>query len=1109
MVVGSLLLALLLVSFILYAHVLIHKPSVQKALVERLSRATGYRIQTGRIELSLWGGVGILAHTFEAASRTGTERIEAASLHLLLDPGDLLRGRVTPVRLTLVGPRMEVEVPEGGASSAEALMGPAFPWLPGLESLSVERGTLRIRNRPYGAEQVRMEVRAGPGAPSSLTVTGSGRFCFREDRMPFRTHGTVTPASRGTAAFVDLETTVEGIPMAQLPWPAKLLFEGGTVAGRWTLKGAPNGPLKVRGHAAATRVRFQLRDDGRVKSYRPPKIVVGFRGEVSRTRLRLPDMTLRAGTLSLGLGLEVDLTDGEEPRIHLRTESEPMPFDLMERYFPTPLLAAWLETRLFPLLRSGTVRLRHLTITGALKEIEALDQPEHAHALSMAVDCHAFRVEGPAVPTPFEAVSARVDYDGGRLTIANLQGTLADSAIREGRLEIRDLLSDRPVWDILVDGDFRLQTLLEQKRIDFIPPDALHLLERLGPVSGLLSCRARFRYESGWTFPRTREGSFTIREAVIRQPELRLPLALSSATIRVSEEDGNRFEASGAWGVSAFEAQGRFGSGSTPFPLQAAEVSARVDMNEALPVLLRGLELPMAFEGPVATRFSLTREKARWHCRGRVDLQEVTLRNDQVSMHPPGPEDHVTFDLTLGPGEHLSLEHVRCRFRGSELLLSGGYDLERRDLFTLEVSTSSLDLEDLGLRFHDHGSPSSGRLKGDLKLLASRKDPLATVILGEVEGEGITAQLHRIPSRIRDASFSLAFSGKDVSIQRCRMRVGETEMEVDGVLEGWRRIGGQLRIHAEFLNPDDLLPQGSRTASRSGLVPDRVNVRLEIHGRTAFFKGMRFGPLRAEVHLRDGEIRLARSRIRLPHGVLTSHGRIRGEPAPGITLSNHVRLTAQPLPELLDELGIEEGPFLEGTLNMAAYLNLQGRTTQDLLPSLSGNVEVVIQRGVLRKSSVFSRVLEMMSLEKLLKGKPTGLPEGGFYFEQMKGFGVIDDGVLATENFTMSSPIYNAVAAGEADLNEQTVHFTLGIRPLETLDAIMSRIPILGYALTGRDRSFLTYYFEVTGPMKDPVTRHVPFRHLGGGVAGVLKRLFLSPLRLYDNLSGATRPATP
>jgi hypothetical protein len=719
------------------------------------------------------------------------------------------------------------------------------------------------------------------------------------------------------------------------------------------------------------------------------------------------------------------------------------------------------------------------------------------------VGCSEFLVSGPGIPIPFRDVSARVLYRDGELLIVDLRGLLEDSTVREGRLEVRNLLEEHQTWDILVDGEFRLETLMRQRELDIIPPDALRKLERIGPVSGALSCRAWFHHREGWGFPRTREGLFVVRDGLVRQPELRLPLRLARTEIRVSEAEGNRFQAAGAWGVSDFEAEGRFGSGTSGFPFQAAEVSARVDMNEALPVLLRGFELPLAFDGPVATRFSLVSEKEHWRCRGRVDLQEVTLRNDEVSMHPPGAEDRIAFDLMIGPGEHLTLERVQCRFRGSVLELSGGYDLERKDLFTLEVSAPALDLADLGLRFHDHGRPTEGRVRGEVKIMASRRDPLATMVLGTVKGEGISAQLHRIPSPVRDASFALDFSGKTVGVNRCRMRVGQSEIEVDGTLEGWRRIKGRLGVHAEFLNPDDFVREPSEVAASSRLVPERLNVRLEVHGRTANWRRFRFGPLRAEVHLKDGEIRLARSRIRLPNGVLTSNGHIRGGADPEIRLVNHVRLSDQPLPDLLESLDID-GPFLEGTLNMQAFLTLKGRRAKDLLPSLSGNADVVIRDGVAGRTGVFSRILEMLSLQKIFKNKPRGLADEGFYFEQMKGYAVINRGVLATENFTMESPIYNAVAAGEADLVEKTVRFTLGIQPLETLDTIVSRIPVIGYALTGKDRSFLTYYFEVTGPMSDPSTRHVPFRHLGKGAAGVLKRLFLSPVRLYDTLSGMT-----
>ncbi len=1104
--VGSLLLALLLASFILYAHALIHKPSVQEALVERLARDTGYRIRTGRIELSLWGGIGLQADDFLAASREGADRVEAESLRVVLDAGELLRGRLVPVSLSLVRPRIEIDLPEGGTAGAGRPSRFPFPWFPGLESFSFQEGSLIFRNRPYGAEGLSLEARVDRLDAAALTLSSVGRLLFRDREVPFRVHGALSiPSADGGVGPFRLQTTVEGIPTTWVPWPDDLAFEAGTVSARFALQGVPDQPFAVDGRATMRNVRFLLRDGEQQKPYQPPEIVMLFRGNVGKTHLDLPDLTLRTGDLSLRLGLEVDLPARESPRVRLHVQSDPMPFALMERYFPTPLLAPWLEEELFPILRSGAVRLEHLTITGSLEEIESLDRPEHAAVLSLAVACSDFMVFGPTIPTPFRNVSARVQYREGALLITDLEGLLDDSTLREGRLEVRDLLEEHPVWDVLVDGDFRLPTLMKQREIAFIPPDAFRKLERIGPMTGSLSCRAWFHHKGEWAFPKTREGVFVVRDGLVRQPELRLPLRLSRAQIRITETQGNRFQADGAWGESGFEAEGRFGSGTSGFPFQSAEVTARLDMNETLPVLLRGFGLPLAFQGPVATRFSLTRGKEQWRCRGRVDLEEVTLRNDQVSMNPPGAEDRINFDLTVGPGEHLTLEKVLCRFRGSVLELSGGYDLERKDLFTVEISTPSLDLEDLGLRFHDHGRPSEGRLWGDVKIMASRSDPSATVVLGKMDGEGISAQLHRLPSPIRDASFALDFSGKTINVNRCLMRVGQSEIGVDGALEGWRRIKGRLGVHAEFLNPDDFLPEPSNASSPSRPVPERVNIRLEIHGRTAHWKRFRFGPLRADVHLRDGEIRLARSRIRLPNGVLTSSGRIRGGAAPEIHLSNHIRLTDQPLPELLGSLDID-GPFLEGTLNMAAFLTLDGPTMDELLPSLSGNADVVIQDGVVDRTGVFSRILETMSLQKVFKEKPRELIDEGFYFERMKGFAVINRGVLATENFTMESPIYNAVATGQANLIEKTVRFTLGIQPLETLDTIVSRIPIIGYALTGKDRSFLTYYFEVAGPMSNPTTRHVPFKHLGRGVAGVLKRLFLSPVRLYDTLSGLTEP---
>lgn len=1107
LVVLPVLLALLFASLILYANVLIHKPSVQKALVERLSRLTDFQIQVGQIELSLWGGIGFQAEAFEAASREGRERVAAETLLVALDPMELIRGRVAPVSLSLVRPTIEIRLPEDmAAAGVDEISGLYLPWFPGLKSLSLDRGTLLIQGRPHRIEGLNLEMRSKGSDSPILTVVSSGLLSYLDYRIPFRTHGTLAPpADLYGAGPVSIHAAVESVPLTWVPWPDKLSFEGGTATLEVSLEGSLNEPLAAKGRAVFSDVRFLLSDDEQTKHYQPPEVFVQFSGQVEGSGISLPEISLITEGLSLGLALDVALPVEDSSWIRLQLESEPMSFHVVERYFPAPLLPPWMEDDLFPILQSGTVRLEHLIISGTREEIESMNEPEFAGALSLSVDCRDFLVDGPSIPVPLEHVDGRVTYQEGDLLITGLKGSLDDSSIREGRLEVRQLLEERSVWDILVDGDFHISTLMRLRDIRFIPPDAFDNLNRLGPMTGTLENRLWFRYETGWPFPRLREGLVVIRDSELTQPELLLPIKLDRLEIRLAEEREHRFHVEGAWGTSEFKAGGALGIDVETFPFQSAQVSARLDMNQALPVLFRGYKLPLAFDAPVSTSFLLMREKNMWRCRGRVELEGVTLRNKHVSMNPPGPDDHIEFDLLLEPGEHLELEKVLCRFRNSAIEISGGYDLESNDLLTMEFTAPSLDLEDLGLRIHDYGRPTQGIIEGSVKIVTSRMDALSTMVLGSIQGSDISGRLHNLLSPVRDASFSIDFSGRTFSVSSCRMRVGKSELEIHGELEGWRSVTGEMSVHAEFLNPEDFLWRGERELRTGSLIPENIDIRLQIHGRNAHWNKLRFGPLRAEIHLTEGEIRLDRSRIRLEYGVLETNGHIRSSPSPEVFFSNHVVLNRQPVDELLRSFDMQ-GPFLRGTVNMEAFLTLKGKDVKDLLPSLSGNADVQILNGAFQRAGVLSKALESISLELLLKGKPGDLPAGSFYFESIECAAVIDRGVVSTENFAMSSPIYNAVAAGRADLNEKTVSFTLGIQPLETLDTVVSRIPIIGYALAGESGSFLTYYFEVAGPMDDPSTRHVPFRNLGGGVAGALKRLFLTPFRLYNNLSGGSDP---
>ena len=65
---------------------------------------------------------------------------------------------------------------------------------------------------------------------------------------------------------------------------------------------------------------------------------------------------------------------------------------------------------------------------------------------------------------------------------------------------------------------------------------------------------------------------------------------------------------------------------------------------------------------------------------------------------------------------------------------------------------------------------------------------------------------------------------------------------------------------------------------------------------------------------------------------------------------------------------------------------------------------------------------------------------------------------------------------------------------------MVSKIPLAGYILTGKNKSLLTFYFTVKGPLKDPEVQIIPIQSLATTVFGIIKRIFLTPVRLLDQV---------
>jgi hypothetical protein len=393
-------------------------------------------------------------------------------------------------------------------------------------------------------------------------------------------------------------------------------------------------------------------------------------------------------------------------------------------------------------------------------------------------------------------------------------------------------------------------------------------------------------------------------------------------------------------------------------------------------------------------------------------------------------------------------------------------------------------------------------LEGKLQARIPKKDLSTGAVSGEMKGEKLSFHLTSLPSPVRECDFSALFSGDKIVIPSFTLVTGESSLEGKGELRGWKGLKGTLTLTSSSLHLSDFIPPGKEGQQKKqpSSFAENTNIRVSLNAQPAQWKKIVSEKVKAELLFRKGDFHIVRSQIQMDRGAFEVSGYVKED---AMAFAGHVEFKDQPMETLLKRLGIE--PVYEGSLTMEAQLYTEGKELMDLISNLDGGTNVLIEKGVIRKSNVFLKILEFLSLQNIFTKRPPDISKEGLYFESLGGHGAIEKGVVRTENTQMKSPVLNAVATGSADLGQGLVHFDLGVQPLGTIDTVVSNIPILGHILTGENKSLITYYFEVKGPILDPQVEHVPFKALGGGVTGILKRLFLSPVKLFEDVSDGVK----
>jgi hypothetical protein len=590
--------------------------------------------------------------------------------------------------------------------------------------------------------------------------------------------------------------------------------------------------------------------------------------------------------------------------------------------------------------------------------------------------------------------------------------------------------------------------------------------------------------------------------------------------------------------------------GGAPIVLGGKSAAAKIAL-ELAPDRLRLLEADLDLDGTRIRAEGVVERPLRPSARARLEVQtrdvDLVTARDAAQLLPDDWEERLA-----GPLERVSQGRMdRLELVGTATLAewSQAFDPEAAGLAVNVTGTAHL--EDVALRVGE-GEPLEG-LTGRVTLSGDRIEIRDTGSSTErpeldlvVEGlEHVLAHGHRDP-RTRGE-----LPGLTTLLELIRgvtsgegegppTRVGSGELHIEWLSLPW--VGFPLEDVRVAVQPEPAqgfsfdahgrwggLPARARGAYQpadptSGATRPRLELRVEVEPPNAApppkqspeafliasldfeggaFQGVPLARTQVEVQGRGQRIELREGWIELhAGGSIETRARLDLAEAGSIPAVLDVVMRAADLAALSPLFGLNAGDLV-GALDASAHAEGMFEPGKPLLGELVGRVTLEARDGEIRRRAPLAASLGGNKDEAERVDPDEPLP-----FRRIHGSLALSDGVLETESLILENDRVRIVAAGSVRISGEPheVAAVIALFPHNAVDAIVGRVPIVGWILQGPDGRLIGRYLEVAGPWDAPRVERIQGRFVATGMIEGLPHFVMNGLRAIGSALARLNP---
>ena len=164
-----------------------------------------------------------------------------------------------------------------------------------------------------------------------------------------------------------------------------------------------------------------------------------------------------------------------------------------------------------------------------------------------------------------------------------------------------------------------------------------------------------------------------------------------------------------------------------------------------------------------------------------------------------------------------------------------------------------------------------------------------------------------------------------------------------------------------------------------------------------------------------------------------------------------------------------------------------------------GTIELQSSNGIIRRMTLLSKIFSVLNVIDLFSknGLPDLLTEG-FPFSQMDIKGIIKDNNLIIDYAIIKGKGLNLFGSGKIDLDDMNADMIVLVAPLKTIDTIVSKVPLLGKAIGGKDAAIVAFPVKIKGQIKDPEVTVLSPDAVGGAMIDLVKNTLMLPFHILS-----------